>query len=61
MSAGSAMIISMDKKKGIENKPYIEGMRQIRQSNASGIHLDKRFKRNRTRQSQLRKAIEESK
>lgn len=61
MSAPNGMIISMDKKKGIENKPYIEGMRQIRQSNASGVHLDKRYKRNRTRQSQLRRAIEENK
>ena len=43
-----------------ENKPYIEGMRQIRQSNASGTHLDKRYKRNRTRNAQLRNAVKDS-
>jgi hypothetical protein len=47
------------KTKGIENKPYIEGMRMIRQSNASGVHLDKREKRNRTRQSKTLNAIRE--
>lgn len=46
---------------GIANKPYIEGMRGIRQSNASGTHLDKRYKRNRTRNAQLRNAIRDGK
>jgi hypothetical protein len=47
------------KKNGIENKPYIEGMRQIRQSNAAGLHLDKRYKRNRTRDAQLRTSLKD--
>ena len=45
---------------GNENKPYIEGMRQIRQSNKAGTHLDRRYRRNRTRQSKKVKAIKES-
>jgi len=49
------------KHKGNENKPYIEAMRQIRRSNASGTHADKREKRCRTRSAKLKKAIEESK
>lgn len=35
-------------------------MVELRRSNASGTHLDKRWKRNRTRNAQLRKAIKES-
>jgi hypothetical protein len=44
----------------IENKAYIEGMREIRKSNAAGTHLDKRTKRSRTRLDSKRKAIKES-
>jgi len=49
------------KRKGNENKPYIEAMREIRRSNKAGTHQDKRNKRCRTRSAQLRKAIEENK
>lgn len=37
------------KYKGSENKAYIEGMRKIRNSNASGTHADRRYRRKRTR------------
>ena len=47
------------KRKRIENKPYIEAMREIRKSNASGTHADKREKRARTRKAKLDKAIGE--
>ena len=62
MSVASGMIISMEKDrkyKGIENPKYAREIAELRRSNASGIHLDKRFKRNRTRQSQLRNAMKE--
>ena len=45
--------------KGIENKPYIEAMREIRKSNASGTH-DNRPNRLRTRQSVKNQAIKEN-
>lgn len=35
--------------KGTENKGYIEGMRKLRNSNASGTHADRRYRRKRTR------------
>lgn len=44
----------------IENKAYIEGMRELRKSNAAGTHLDKRNKRARTRLDSRTKAIQES-
>jgi len=44
--------------KGIENKPYIEAMREIRKSNASGTH-DNRPNRERTRSTAKNKAIRE--
>jgi hypothetical protein len=47
------------KRKRIENKPYIEAMREIRRSNKAGTHADKREKRNRTRKAKLDKAIRE--
>lgn len=47
------------KRKGIENKPYIEAMRELRRSNASGTHADKRDKRTRTRKAKLDKALRE--
>ena len=50
----------MPKKVTVENKPYIEGMRMIRQSNASGIHLDKRYRRIRTRNAAIKNAVKES-
>ena len=45
------------KRKGNENKPYIEAMREIRRSNKAGTHADKRTKRARTRKANLDKAI----
>lgn len=42
--------------KGVENKPYIEGMREIRKSNAAGTH-DSRPPRQRTRSTAKRQAI----
>ena len=47
------------KRKGIENKQYIEAMRELRKSNASGTHQDKREKRARTRKAKLEKALRE--
>ena len=47
------------KRKGIENKGYIEGMRELRRSNAAGTHADKREKRTRTRKAKLDKALRE--
>lgn len=43
-----------------ENKGYIEGMRQIRSSNAAGTHGDRRTKRNRDRSSVRRNAINDA-
>jgi hypothetical protein len=43
------------------NPAYAEGMREIRKSNASGTHLDKRTRRQRTRQSSIYRAIIDSK
>jgi len=47
------------KHKGIENKPYIEAMRELRKSNASGTH-DNRPNRLRTRKAIKANAIKES-
>jgi hypothetical protein len=44
--------------KGIENKPYIEAMREIRKSNAATPH-DNRPNRERTRSTAKNKAIRE--
>jgi len=44
--------------KGIENKPYIEAMREIRKSNAAQPH-DNRPNRERTRSTAKAKAIKE--
>lgn len=46
------------KRKGIENKAYIEAMREIRKSNKAGTH-DNRPKRLRTRKAVLSNAIKE--
>jgi len=43
------------------NPALAEGMRQIRRSNAAGIHADKRTRRARTKKSADTKAINESK
>ena len=44
--------------KGIENKPYIEAMRELRRSNAATTH-DNRPNRERTRSTVKNKAIKE--
>jgi len=41
------------------NPEYAKAIREIRRSNASGIHADKRDKRARTRQAKRDKAIQE--
>ena len=46
------------KRKGIENKPYIVAMREIRKSNAATTH-DNRPNRQRTRANVKRQAIKE--
>jgi len=46
------------KKKGIENKAYIQAMREIRRSNKAGTH-DNRPNRQRTRATVIRSAIKE--
>lgn len=45
-----------EKFKGIENKAYIQGMRELRRSNAAGSH-DSRPNRQRTRANAKREAI----
>jgi hypothetical protein len=45
------------KRKRIENKPYIEAMREIRRSNKAGTHQDRREKRERTRRAKLEKEL----
>lgn len=62
MSVASGMIISMEKDRkyrGIANPKYAREIHELRRSGAAGTHLDKRTKRNRTRQSQLRNAMKE--
>lgn len=44
--------------KGTENKAYIEGMRELRRSNAAGTH-DNRPNRQRTRATAKRAAIKQ--
>ena len=43
----------------VSNTGYITGMREIRRSNASGFHADKRYKRKRTRSAAVRSAIKD--
>jgi hypothetical protein len=45
--------------RGIENKPYIEAMRELRKSNAGGTH-DNRPHRLRTRKAVKTQAIKDS-
>lgn len=42
------------------NPAYIQGMRELRRSNASGTHADKRNKRARTRSAQLRRDLRDA-
>jgi hypothetical protein len=46
------------KHKGVENKPYIEAMRELRKSNAATTH-DNRPNRLRTRKAIIKHAISE--
>jgi hypothetical protein len=46
------------KRKGIENKPYITAMRELRRSNKAGTH-DNRPNRLRTRKNIKQQAIKE--
>ena len=54
---GENIMAKSVKFKGVENKPYIEGMREIRKSNAAGSH-DSRPPRQRTRTTAKRQAIQ---
>jgi hypothetical protein len=47
------------KVQGIENKPYIEAMRNLRRSNAAGLHADT-SNRERSRNDALRAAVKRS-
>jgi hypothetical protein len=49
----------MPKHKATANPKYHKAMVELRRSNASGIHLDKRTKRTRTRNAKLRKEVSE--
>lgn len=53
---GANIMAKATKFKGVENKPYIEGMREIRRSNAAGSH-DSRPPRQRTRSTAKRQAV----
>ena len=57
--SGVVYVIGMSK--GIENKAYIEAMRQLRRSSATTPHEDSRTKRARTRKASKDKAIKDSK
>ena len=50
---------SGDKHRGIENPEYHKAMLELRRSNASGTHADKRERRARSRADKQRKAIEQ--
>ena len=52
-------LMNKRKHKGIENKPYIEAMRELRKSNAATTH-DNRPNRLRTRKAIITNAIKES-
>jgi hypothetical protein len=47
------------KHKGIPNPEYARAIADLRKSNASGTHEDKRTRRARTREASLRKALKE--
>lgn len=46
--------------KNAGNTAYIEGMRELRRSNAAGTHADRRAKRLRTRSARDNNAINDS-
>jgi len=45
---------------GTANPEYAEGMREIRRSNAAGLHQDRRERRSRTRSAGRDKAVKDS-
>jgi hypothetical protein len=47
------------KRKGNENKPYIEAKREIRRTNKAGTQADRLAKRARTRKARIEKALRE--
>lgn len=51
---------SKGKHRGIENPKYAREIAELRRSNASGVHEDKRTKRARTRSASEQKAIKDS-
>lgn len=53
------MATKTPKFKNVANPAYAEGMRQLRSSNASGTHADKRDKRARTRNAAKKRALKE--
>jgi hypothetical protein len=44
----------------IANAAYIQGMREIRSSNAAGTHADRRERRARTRSASLRRDLRDA-
>jgi len=53
-------VAKQKKYRGIANPAYALAMVELRRSNASGTHADKRTKRARTRADSRKKAIEDS-
>jgi len=49
-----------DKHRNIANPAYAQAMTELRRSNASGTHADKRNKRARTRSAQLRRDLRDA-
>jgi hypothetical protein len=43
----------------MSNKPYMQGMQELRRSNASGKHQDRRTRRMRTRSAAKTRAMKE--
>lgn len=46
-----------DKHRGVENTDYARAMAELRRSNASGTHADRRDRRARTRDAQLKRDL----
>jgi hypothetical protein len=49
-----------NKHRNIANPAYAQAMAELRRSNASGTHADKRNKRARTRSAQLRRDLRDA-
>lgn len=52
--------VKVEKYKAVANPRYAREMHELRSSNASGTHGDRRTKRNRDRSSQNRNAIRDA-